>query len=101
MLGKKKAPEGATVTNRCKGIDSIPIIQKIRSLFLRGGRYTAQEINQIIGTNDARRFITDLRRSGMNIKDFRLPNGCKEYWYPIDECKQLSFWIRWEGVNYE
>lgn len=101
IINKGKAPEGAMVTNRCKGIDNIPIIQKIRSLFLRGGKYTAMEINLIVGTNDARKFISQLRRHGLDIHDLRMEDGSKVYWYPTDECKQLSFWTRWEGVSYE
>lgn len=87
--------------DRGKGTDNIPIVERIKALFLRGGKYTAKDINQMTGTNDARWFISTLRRSGLNIQDLRLPNHCKLYWLPINNNKQLSFWERWEGVSYD
>ena len=76
---------------KSKGADSetkvvIPAKIKvtIKALFLSGRKLTAKEINQITGSNDARKVISDLRREGMNIVDMVLPNGCKLYWLAED-----------------
>ena len=87
--------------SRDKGTDNIPIIERIKALFLRGGKYSARDINQMTGTNDARRFISTLRRSGLNIQDRRQEDHSKLYWLPINDNRQLSFWERWEGVSYD
>ncbi|GEM_PF-7034667 len=58
------------------------IHQKIRNLFLSGGKYTASEINRICGGNDARKTISMLRNKELlNIRDIRLDDGRKLYWY--------------------
>ena len=36
--------------------------------------------NHITGGNDARKEISDLRRSGWDITDLKLSSGCKLYW---------------------
>ena len=65
-------------------------IQQVRKLFLSGGKYTAREINEIVGFNDARKIIRVLRNNEhWDIKDIRLDNGCKLYWLEKNE-KQLS-----------
>lgn len=65
-------------------------IQQVRKLFLDGGKYTAREINEIVGFNDARKIISVLRNNEhWDIKDIRLDNGCKLYWLEKNE-KQLS-----------
>lgn len=65
-------------------------IQQVRKLFLSGGKYTAREINEIVGFNDARKIISILRNNEhWDIKDIRLDNGCKLYWLEKNE-KQLS-----------
>ena len=65
-------------------------IQQVRKLFLDGGKYTAMEINEIVGFNDARKIISVLRNNEhWDIKDIRLDNGCKLYWLEKNE-KQLS-----------
>lgn len=65
-------------------------IQQVRKLFLSGGKYTAREINEIVGFNDARKIISVLRNNEhWDIKDIRLDNGCKLYWLEKNE-KQLS-----------
>ncbi|WP_280751157.1 MULTISPECIES: hypothetical protein [unclassified Parabacteroides] len=48
------------------------------------GRYTAKQINEITGSNDARKVISDLRRDGWDITDMILPGGCKLYWLAKD-----------------
>ena len=65
-------------------------IQQVRRLFLNGGKYTAKEINNIVGFNDARKVISVLRNNEeWDIRDIRLDSGCKLYWLEHDE-KQLS-----------
>ena len=62
------------------------IRRKVKALFLSGGQYTASEINRICGGNDARKVISLLRTNElMNIRDLRLSNGCKLYWYEPKE----------------
>jgi len=65
------------------------IIRSFRSLFLSGQKLTAIQINKSLGTNDARKVISTLRRDGMKIKDIRLENHCKLYWY-VNDSNQLS-----------
>jgi len=65
------------------------IIAKIKALFLTGSKYTAKELNSILGFNDSRKAISVLRSTGMNIKDIRLENRCKLYWFE-SENNQLS-----------
>ena len=67
-----------------KGNEYFPKRQ-VRLLFLAGNKLTAREINQIVGFNDARKVISDLRhKDGMRIKDIRLNDGCKLYWLEPD-----------------
>ena len=64
-----------------KSTDSARLIQSARKLFLSGGKFTAKELNSLVGTNDARKLISVLRnKEGWQIKDCRLSNGCKLYW---------------------
>ena len=71
-------------------ISSSKCIQKVRCLFLNGGKYTAKEINTIVGFNDARKVISTLRNSEhWDIRDIRLDNGCKLYWLERND-NQLS-----------
>jgi hypothetical protein len=68
--------------------EDIKINSAIKSLFISGRKLTAKEINRIVGTNDARKVISTLRREGMNIQDVRLENHCKLYWYMVDQAQQ-------------
>ncbi len=61
------------------------IIAKIRGLFNSGNKYTAKQINALIGFNDSRKVISVLRSEGMDIKDVRLENQCKLYWLQADK----------------
>jgi hypothetical protein len=71
-------------------MESSKIIQQVRKLFLGGGRYTAKDINKLIGFNDARKVISTLRNNeGWDIRDTRLDDGCKLYWLERDD-RQLS-----------
>lgn len=64
-----------------KSTDSARLIQSVRKLFLSGGKFTARQLNQLAGTNDARKIISVLRnKECWKIEDFRLSNGCKLYW---------------------
>lgn len=64
-----------------KSTDSARLIQSVRKLFLSGGKFTARQLNQLAGTNDARKIISVLRNDeGWKIVDCRLSNGCKLYW---------------------
>lgn len=65
------------------------LIAKIRALFLTGGKYTAKQLNALCGFNDSRKAISVLRADGMNIRDIRLQNGCKLYWY-VRDVNQLT-----------
>lgn len=63
-------------------INNLRIHQKIRSLLLNGGCFTASELNRICGGNDARKVISLLRNKELlNIRDIRLKGGRKLYWY--------------------
>lgn len=77
------------LTNLVHTMNNTAIIAKIRSLFNSGYKYTAKELNALIGFNDARKVISVLRQEGMNIKDIRLENQCKLYWLEADN-NQLS-----------
>jgi len=65
------------------------IIAKMRGLFLNGGKYTAKQLNSLAGTNDARKAVSVLRANGMIIRDVRLVDNSKLYWYVSNE-NQLS-----------
>lgn len=96
MLQKKKAASSAANLRNAgsKDTDSSRIIQQVRRLFLSGGTYTAKEINERVGFNDARKVISTLRkRDCWKIKDVRLDTGCKLYWLESDK-RQLS--IDWK-----
>ena len=57
----------------------------IKALFRSGKKFTAKAINQLTGSNDARKAISVLRREGWNIHDLRQPDGCKLYWLDMDD----------------
>jgi hypothetical protein len=72
-------------------MNSTIIIAKIKAFFLSGNKYTAKQLNALCGFNDSRKVISVLRANGMDIKDVRLENQCKLYWYVSNE-NQLSIW---------
>lgn len=78
MVARKKATE-ATPKTEDKDRSKNHIRATVRSLFLSGRKLTAREINEITGGNDARKEISDLRRSGWDITE-KLSSGCKLYW---------------------
>lgn len=66
-------------------------IQKVRKLFLTGKKFTAKQINSIVGFNDARKIISDLRnKENWNIQDFRQHDGSKLYWLVMEDNKQMN-----------
>lgn len=93
---KKRATEAARVESvvrkRINGKDNLTsrIIQQVRQLFISGGKFTAKQINEAVGFNDARKVISVLRnKENWNIQDFRQSNGCKVYWL-VQNDSQLS-----------
>lgn len=75
-----------------KGSNSSALIQHVRRIFLSGRKVTAIQINDEVGSNDARKIISNLRKQGMDIKDVRLVGGQKLYWLEPDaRQKALSF----------
>lgn len=73
-------------------MNNTAIIAKIRGLFNSGNKYTAKQINALIGFNDSRKVISVLRSEGMDIRDLRLENQCKLYWLQPNE-NQLSLFM--------
>lgn len=45
-----------------------------------GSKYTAVEINRFLNISDARKVISDLRKEGMPIRDFRNKDNSKTYY---------------------
>lgn len=64
---------------------NICIGSSIKELFRTGKKLTAKKINQLTNSNDARKQISVLRRSGWNICDIRRPDGSKLYWLVEDD----------------
>lgn len=64
--------------------------QIIEGLFQNGGQYTAKQLNVLTNSNDARKCISDLRKSGFYIVDRRLHTMEKLYWLADDG--QLNLW---------
>ena len=92
MDGKKR--KAAIAANPLSTEDKVTkndrIKQRVRYLFRNGIKATALQINELCGTNDARKIISDLRhKEGWNIQDMRLPNQCKLHWL-VEDVRQLS-----------
>ena len=89
MANKKKGShKDRQSKERCKDIQNLRIHQKIRNLLLRGGKYTASDLNRICGGNDARKTISILRNKELlDIRDMRMDDGRKLYWYSPDTKK--------------
>ena len=64
---------------------------RIRTLFLTGGKYTAKQLNAMVGFNDSRKAISVLRSTGMDIRDIRTESRCKLYWYQSDKNQLTLF----------
>ncbi|WP_278603060.1 AbrB family transcriptional regulator [Alistipes indistinctus] len=86
MRVKKERPGG----NQGQSVDHDKCTEnrvkwQIRKLFREGGKYTAKQLNEITGGNDARKVISDIRnKDNWNIKDVWLDTGCKLYWLEPD-----------------
>ena len=85
MRKKEKATFAAPNTNRGKDSKNICIRATIKALFRTGKKLTAKKINQLTNSNDARKQISVLRRSGWNIQDVRQQDGSKLYWLTEDD----------------
>ncbi len=59
----------------------------------RGEKFTACQINKIVRFNDARKFISDLRRRLLEymVCDRWQPNGCKLYWLELCQAENNLF----------
>lgn len=80
MRAEKKATITAAPNARSKDKKSFRIMSTVRSVFRSGRKVTAQELNTITGSNDARKQISMLRREGWPISDIKLKGGKKLYW---------------------
>jgi len=83
MRTKKKAASTTPSPSATygKGCNSSRNIKTVRKLFLSGSKFTAKQLNALVGFNDARKSISVLRhKEGWKIVDCRLPGGCKLYW---------------------
>lgn len=74
--------------NNGKDSNSYRIIASVRQIFQSGKKITARQINEITGSNDARKVISILRAEGWNIQDIRLPDNRKLYWL-VETDRQL------------
>lgn len=71
-----------------KGTKTFVRKQTMLNLLRRGQRITATEANGMFRFNDTRKMISDLRKDGYRIKDYRLADGRKVYYMQQD--RQLS-----------
>ena len=86
MIQKEK---GAFAPNtHDKGSKTFVRKQTMLNLLRRGHRYTALDTNSMFHFNDARKIISDLRKDGYKILDYRLADGRKVYY--MREDRQLS-----------
>lgn len=86
MAKKEKATEAANHRHfGNKDNKNICIRATTKALFRSGKKFTAKKINQLTNSNDARKQISVLRRSGWNICDIRRPDGSKLYWLVEDD----------------
>lgn len=97
MEEKEKATTTAANRDRegshHKDSKNIRIKSTIKTLFLSGKKLTAKEINDITGSNDARKAISTLRNDGWRITDILQSDRCKLYWLMPDD-RQLNLFGR-------
>lgn len=92
MSKKEKAPQvGSNPLVEDKDTKRFQIKATISALFSTGLKLTAKEINERTRCNDARKYISDLRKQGMKIESIRLSSGCKLYW--LAEDRQLNLFV--------
>lgn len=109
MGTKEKATEAANPQcSEGKDNKNICIRAKIKAIFRSGKKFTARKINQLTGSNDARKSISTLRRDGWRIQDMRLPDGSKLYWLAEDdrqgvlnfkELKNQAYECKYRSIN--
>lgn len=82
--------KGAFAPNITQGKGTKTLVRKqtMLNLLRRGHRYTAVDTNSLFHFNDARKIISDLRKDGYKILDYRLADGRKVYYMQQD--RQLS-----------
>lgn len=82
--------KGAFAPNITQGKGTKTFVRKqtMLNLLRRGHRYTAVDTNNLFHFNDARKIISDLRKDGYKILDYRLADGRKVYY--MQEDRQLS-----------
>lgn len=96
-MKKSKSPsQQSTLPSYSKDSNSYRIIATVRQIFQSGKKVTARQINEVTGSNDARKVISTLRASGWNIEDIRLPDNRKLYWL-VESDRQLPLFT--EGAN--
>ena len=93
MNTKKETPRRAQAKN-CRKDSTFKIKLQVFSL-LKSGKHTAIQLNNTVGFNDSRKVISDLRKKGYNIKDYRLA-GSRQKVYYLEEEKQLDLFTRGE-----
>jgi hypothetical protein len=92
MATKEKATVVAEpLRGKGKGMHFSRTTIEVKQIFLSGRKVTAKEINAETGLNDARKCISLLRRGGMNIRDTRMSNRCKLYWWETEKQQQPTF----------
>ena len=87
MIDTTKGAFAPNIT-QCKGTKTLVRKQTMLNLLRRGQRITATEANGMFRFNDTRKMISDLRKDGYDIKDYRLTDGRKVYYMVQD--RQLS-----------
>lgn len=95
---KKSSFQQPTLLSTNKDIQSYRIIARVRQLFQSGRKITAKEINEITGSNDARKIISTLRSNGWNISDIRLSDNRKLYRL-VETDKQIPLFTESEVIN--
>lgn len=75
-------------TTQDKGTKTFVRKQTMLTLLRSGYKYTALETNNMFRFNDSRKIISDLRKDGHKILDYRLKDGRKVYY--MQEDRQLS-----------
>ena len=99
MRAKKESPAGQQGQSVIQNKYSENRVKwQIRKLFLEGGKYTAKQLNELTGGNDARKVISDIRnKDNWDIRDTWLDGGCKLYWLEPDNQPTLFG----KGVGHE
>ena len=102
MKTRKAAVAAPMQSKDTKELQLPQLKSMVLQMMKEGQRFTAKEINRIAGFNDARKFISDLRRhlSDYLVRDTRLNTGCKLYWLEPINTKPTLFSGQ-EAVSHE